>query len=161
MTSITTPDCPMILSNFIDLFIYSGAYTSATHEPTTILATHIGNNAQTFLCWGTSIDLDSPDPKEPITSSQLIHTYNTNKHTQVHVQAQVQSTRQGMRNPTSITMLLPPGDAEISCVYAVCLQCPLLSIVSLLPNGVRDWERNVDVLFVCLFHCFFFLIYLL
>lgn len=54
-----------------------------------------------------------------------------------------------MRNSTSIMMLLLPGDAEVSCVNAVCLQCPLLSIISLLPNGVRDLGKNVDVLFVC------------
>ena len=54
-----------------------------------------------------------------------------------------------MRNSTSIMMLLLPGDADMSCVYAVCLQCPLLSTISLLPNSGRDLERNVDVLFVC------------
>lgn len=38
------------------------------------------------------MDLNCPDPKEPIAPSQLIHTYTKHKHTQVHVLVQIQGS---------------------------------------------------------------------
>ena len=148
------------------------------------------------------MDLNCPDPKEPIAPSQLIHTYTKHKHTQVHVQVQIQGSLwyahikrhlrrqiagqwmtqlvQGLGFVSWDGIFATPSHltkarneefykhydviATWRCWHELCLRC--MSTVSLAEHhliATQQWQGFGEECrcIICLFHCFFFLIYLL